>query len=641
MRSQFVQNPNIPQIGYDAAILSVLPFPAIVFDLATSKVLQSNSFFGNERDALVLPLLAKYNYEFLDFDDFRKISKALYANQNYIVHKLFEIDSEIRTYEVHAYLLPGQQSGFIYFNLLSNHKLTDLNFDILGGWWQGIGIIDSKYRILINQLPFGVYRTSITGKFIYANMALAKILGYESVEELYKIKVSDIFINEDDRKKQLERWGKSIINSDEIQLKTKDDRIIYVRDTGLGILNKTGEVEFFDGIVEDITASVQMKYELMQARDKALESDRLKTSFLTNMSHEIRTPMNSILGFSSMLKRKGIHYHKREQYLDIIISRGKHLMQVLNDILDMTRIEENQVQVKSEPFVLNDMLEELYHAFQKELMLEGKPIKLVLHTALPTEDSLIITDSQHLQRVFSIIMNNAVKFTDEGQIDFGYKLDEENKLLFYVKDTGIGISPEYHQAIFERFRQADESFTRLHGGLGLGLSICKGLLKLMNGNVCVESDGQTGSTFYFNISYQCQPAQSQNDIMIGDVALLFPDKRVLVVEDDPASYEYLNEILVSSGCSVLHAANGKLGIEMFIRTGNIDLILLDIQLPEMDGYQFARKIREINTRVPIIAQTAHAMSEDRKKCLDAGCSCYLTKPINYDLLLETLKEFLC
>ena len=640
MRSSIVQNPNVTQIGYDSGILSVLPFPAFVFDLATLMVIKSNSFFYNESDCLALSLLTKYDFLFLDDDDFRKISKLLYSNQSYIVHKLYETNHEIKTYEVRAYLLPDQKNAFLYLNLLSNHKLTDLNFDILGGWGQGVGVVESKYRILIDQLPFGVYRTDINGKFIYVNQALSKIFGYSSNEELMQVNVSDIFVNIEERVRQQERWKKSIINSDEVQFKTKDNRIIYVRDTGLGVLNKSGEIEFFDGIIEDITSSVLIKNELILARDKSREADRLKTSFLTNMSHEIRTPMNSILGFSSMLKRKGIHSHKREQYLDIIISRGQHLMQVLNDILDMTRIEENQFQVCPIPFVLNDFIEALHLTFHNELKNADNHVELISKSSLPTEDSLITMDNQLLHRVFSILLNNAIKFTDKGVVEFGYTTDQENKLLFYVKDTGIGINPELNEIIFDRFRQVDESFTREHGGLGLGLSICKGLIKLMNGNIWVESDGKTGSVFYFRAAY-CKETSLQAEIAIEDLPLHIENKQVLIVEDDPASYEYLNEILVSSGCRVLHATNGKNAMDIYANNSSIDLILLDIQLPEMDGYQFAKKIREQNTTIPIIAQTAHALSEDKKKCIDAGCSSYLTKPIHYDLLLGTLREYLC
>ena len=279
-------------------------------------------------------------------------------------------------------------------------------------------------------------------------------------------------------------------------------------------------------------------------------------------------------------------------------------------------------------------------AFQNELKSVDKHVELISKSSLPTEDSLIIMDNQLLHRVFSILLNNAIKFTDKGVIEFGYTVDKENRLLFYVKDTGIGINPELNEIIFDRFRQVDESFTREHGGLGLGLSICKGLIKLMNGHIWVESDGKTGSVFYFRAAY-CKETSLQAEIAIEDLPLHIENKQVLIVEDDPASYEYLNEILVSSGCRVLHATNGKNAMDIYANNSSIDLILLDIQLPEMDGYQFAKKIREQNTTIPIIAQTAHALSEDKKKCIDAGCSSYLTKPIHYDLLLDTLREYLC
>jgi PAS domain S-box len=640
MKSPLIQNPNNVLVGTDSAILGILPFPAFIFDLATFMVLRSNSFFFNECDCTSLQLLKKYNFNFLDDDDLRKISKSLFSGQSFATHKIYEIEDEIRTYEVHAYLLPDHKNAFMYMNLLSNHKLTDISFDILGGWWQGLEVIDSKYRILLNQLPFGVYRTNVKGEFLYVNQALARMLGYDSPEELYKVNVSEIFVDKEDRIRLLEQWKKSIINTDEIKLKTRDSRIIFAKDTALGVLNKSGEIDHFDGILEDITSGVLLKQELMQARDKAMEADRLKISFLTNMSHEIRTPMNSILGFSSMLKRKGIPHQKRDQYLDIIISRSKHLMEVLNDILDMTRIEEKQVTIEPKPFLLNTFLEELYQYFLGEVTASCKPIKLVLNTALPIQDSCVMLDSHHLQKIFVHLLNNALKFTNEGIIEFGYTIDPEHRLVFYVKDTGIGVPFELQEAIFDRFRQADESFTREHGGLGLGLSICKGLINLMQGRIWVESDAKSGSSFNFILSEEIGETFKEGEVIVDEMEPLQEHKRVLIVEDDPASFDYLNEILLSAGCQVLHAKNGIGGLELFTSTNAIDLILLDIQLPEMDGYQFAQKIREIDSNVPIIAQTAHAMPEDRKKCLEAGCSCYLTKPIHYDLLVETIKEYL-
>ena len=525
MKTQTVQNINHTPREYDYAILSFLPFPALFFNLASLTILKSNSFFCNESGCYIIPVLVKYEFDFLDVDDFNQICKTLSANQNYLVHKQFKTTEGIKTFEVSAHLLPDNINAFLYIN--------------------------------------------------------------------YKF-------------------------------------------------GKNGENECFDGIIEDITDNVTLKNELKQARDKALEADRLKSTFLTNMSHEIRTPMNSILGFSSMLKRKGIPYHKREQYLDIILSRGKHLMQILNDILDITRIEGDQVKVNPSSLVLNDFLDELYQDIVEELTSMGKNIELIVQTPLSHEHSLIITDNLHLHRVFTNLLNNSIKFTEKGTIEFGYILDRENKIVFYVKDTGIGISSELHETVFQRFRQVDESFTRIHGGLGLGLSICRGLIKLMGGEIWVESNVKNGSIFYFTMNYSLKKDENHHseDPIVQENLSIWKNKLILIVEDDPASYEYLNEILSLVGCNVLHAANGKEAMDILGKADIIDLVLLDIQLPEMDGYQLTKNIRLNHPKVPIIAQTAHAMSENKRMCIEAGCTGYIAKPISYDLLMDTLKKYL-
>jgi hypothetical protein len=264
-----------------------------------------------------------------------------------------------------------------------------------------------------------------------------------------------------------------------------------------------------------------------------------------------------------------------------------------------------------------------------------------MHTFFPDDQSTIVSDGFHLQQVLSNLLNNSEKFTEKGFIEFGYIVENEFNILFYVRDTGIGVPPEMKEIIFERFRQADESFTRIYGGMGLGLSICKGLVNLMGGNIWVESDGTTGSTFYFTIPYNS--GYKKNEIpdqnQPGDKFLL-DNKNILVVEDDVSSYEYLKEILTSVGCNIIHAGNGKDALTKFRELSNLDLILLDIQLPGTNGYEIAKSIRQTNSVIPIIAQTAHAMPEDRKKCIDAGCNDYITKPIQFDLLINTLKEYI-
>jgi PAS domain S-box-containing protein len=641
MKTPTLTNHNL-QTGHDSAILSVLPFPAFVFDITTCQVLKSNAYFYNENNCAVLFLLTKYGYIFIDNEDLQKIILQLINDQSSISRKVHETYEGRVIFEVHAYLLPDKKFAFFYLNQLSDHRFPGLTSEIFAASGEAPGITECRYKQLVNKLSLGVYRTSAKGRFIFINSALAKILEYDSVEELYELSVSDLFLNPAERIKQLERWKETIINADEIQLKTKNGRIIHVKDIGLGIYNKSGEVEFFEGIIEDITNRVVMEQELIQARDKALEADRLKTTFLTNMSHEIRTPMNSILGFSSMLKGKSVNYRNHDRYLDIIISRSKHLMQVLNDILDITKIEEGQVSQNPESFILNDFLEQLYKTFFIELDHSDKHLNLILTSPLPVEDSHIISDQQHLQKIFSNLLSNSLKFSTQGFIEFGYTLNSKNELLFFVKDSGIGISPILHEQIFERFRQADESFTRDYGGLGLGLSICKGLVKLMNGNIWVESDGHSGATFYFTIAYskKIHHANAKEKELSSPLNLHNINKYVLVIEDDPSSYEYLFEVLSSIGCCVLQAKTGKEALEIFSQHQPVDLILLDIQLPGLDGYEIARKIRSLNKHIPIIAQTAHAFSENKRKCIEAGCNHYLTKPIPYDILLHALKEYL-
>ncbi|HEY4787114.1 MAG TPA: histidine kinase dimerization/phospho-acceptor domain-containing protein, partial [Bacteroidales bacterium] len=316
MKTPTFQNFSRSQTVLDSAILSVLPFPALVFNVTTFSVLKSNSFFCSEKDYSVTLLLDKYGFDFLDNDDFHKIVKALYSNQNYIAHKLQQIDDQLKTYDVHIYLLPDGQNAFLYLNLLSSYKSSDLDFP--EGLHQGLAGSDSIYKFLMDKLPLGIYHISKNGRFIYANLALMRILEYDSVEELYTLKFTDIFCYEDSWQQLLDRWNKSMFSTEEVPFITKNGRVIYVRSAVTSVKNKNGDIIFFCGIIEDMRDNIQR--DLSLENEKTEETNILKATFLTNISHEIRTPMNSILGFSSMLKRKGLNYQKRQQYVDIILS---------------------------------------------------------------------------------------------------------------------------------------------------------------------------------------------------------------------------------------------------------------------------------------------------------------------------------
>jgi PAS domain S-box-containing protein len=627
---------------YDTGILGVLHFPAFIFEVNTLVVIESNGFFNDENNIPFPQLLAKYNFNFLDATDIKHLTQSLKTGRNYSIHKISDSQKEIRTFEIRASLLPESNNVLLYLNLISantynsntkeistiqeNEKITeesDFLTQLFDNVYGGIGLINDNYNI------------------IFCNRSFGQILGADE-KNLSGNNFFEIVGNE----------NKSIVEKELTCCRTKQDSFFEIKI----LFQKTSEKNIqiyarprFDAkgvyigaflTLLDITDRVKMEGELIRARDKAQEADKLKTTFLTNMSHEIRTPMNSILGFSSMLKLKGVTRQKRDQYLDIIISRGKLLMEIINDILDVTKLDEDQIQISPCPCILNDLLRDLYQSFDSNMRKSRKPVKLVMHPFLPDDQSTIIADGLYLHQVISNLLNNAEKFSESGYIEFGYVIENNGTLLFYVRDTGIGVPSDMKEIIFERFRQADESFTRIYGGMGLGLSICQGLVNLMGGRIWVESDGKTGSTFYFTIPYHphCERPLIHFQT-IDEVTNYWTDKNILVVEDDPASYEYLNEILSSNGCNVLHASNGSEALKLFRESASLHMILLDIQLPEMDGYQIARSIRKTNKSIPIIAQTAHAMPEDRKKCLDAGCNDYLTKPIQYDLLINTLKKF--
>jgi PAS domain S-box-containing protein len=632
MRTPVAQNFIPLQVANDSAILSVLSLPALVFEFSTLRVIESNGYFHQENDMPFIELLTKYDYAFLNGSDIQQMLQCLTSGKNYTVNKISDEHNEISTYEVNVALLPDHQSAFLYINLLSRH-VSDPNSE------QKIKEQSDFLKELISSIREGIGLINEDNNITFCNQSFGKIFG---ISELNL--VGENFLNiigYDNRLKAEKELNNRQKSEGSFELKVMVGNLektieIYANPR----FNQSAYIGSFLTLI-DITDHVQMEQDLIKARDKAQEADHLKTTFLTNMSHEIRTPMNSILGFSSMLQLKGISRQKRDQYLDIIISRGKHLMEIINDILDITKLDEDQVQITPVQCNLNDIVRELYRTFDNNLRKSKKPVKLIMHSYLPDERSSILTDGFHLQQIIANLLNNSEKFTEEGFIEFGYLIENEDTLLFYIRDTGIGVTSELQEVIFERFRQADNSFTRIYGGMGLGLSICKGLVTLMGGRIWLESDGKSGSTFYFTVPYHSfyNDTETLDEKPVDDTTK-WAKKNILIVEDDPSSYEYLNEVLSSAGCTVLHAANGHNALKLFNESKSIDLILLDIQLPETNGYEIAQSIRKTNKAIPIIAQTAHALPEDRKKCLESGCNDYITKPIQYNMLINMLKTYL-
>jgi PAS domain S-box-containing protein len=402
----------------------------------------------------------------------------------------------------------------------------------------------------------------------------------------------------------------------------------------------TGEIRRVVGIASDITFQKDIESELRSAKEKAQESDKLKSAFLANLSHEIRTPMNGIIGFSELLTREVPENQTFNSYIEVINKCNDQLLHIIDDLVDISKIEAGQLLLNERNCRIAKVIEDLYIMYLKECERMGKNSVLLYKDYNPQYfDTVITTDENRLRQILMNLLNNALKFTEEGHIRFGFNVGDRNGMIeFFVEDSGIGIPESQIETIFKPFRQIQQSGSRIYGGTGLGLSICRGLLKLMGGTIQVESKPGKGSRFNFSIPRKHIPGNmvKENDNSLNkDDIMQFEGKTVLVVEDDDMNYAFLHEVLSSTGMEIDRAINGAEAVEKAIKN-KPGIIIMDIRLPIMSGLEATKKIREEKITVPIIAQTAYAMSEDKAKCLAAGCDDYVSKPIHKELLLKKM-----
>ncbi|WP_298286280.1 PAS domain-containing protein [uncultured Lutibacter sp.] len=407
---------------------------------------------------------------------------------------------------------------------------------------------------------------------------------------------------------------------------------------GLGSLkfnNENEPIEMF-GTIQDITIQKENEEELIKVKQLAEESNNLKTEFLNNMSHEIRTPMNGIIGFSDLLNTPDLTTEKRNNYIRIIQSSSKQLLRIIDDILEISRLGTKQVGLIESEVCLNDLLMELFSIFDIKAKQNKTP--LYLKKSLTTEQSTILIDKTKLIKILSNLLENALKFTSKGFVELGYKLN--NKMLdIYVKDTGVGIDPEKHKVIFERFSQAEKDLSKKVGGLGLGLSIVKENVELIGGSIELTSNKGEGATFTISIPYK--PIYPTKIVELNNVE---SKSSILIVEDEEINYTLLETLLkeiLKLDAHFIHAKNGLEAVEIFKNKSNsIDLVFMDLKMPVMNGYEAAKKIKKLSPNLPIIAQTAYTTSVEIKKAKDSGCVDYLTKPIKQDELINVLDKFL-
>ncbi|MEX0982571.1 MAG: response regulator [Bacteroidales bacterium] len=493
---------------------------------------------------------------------------------------------------------------------------------------------EEKFRTAMENSADAIFMTDLQGKYLYTNKAVTTMLGFTS-EEMISMTIFDL--SPQDKRDEYFEIFKQVLSKGkvftEIELLKKDGNFIS---TDLNSVLLPGGLIY--GSCRDISVRKHAKEELIKAKDKAEESDRLKSAFLANMSHEIRTPMNGILGFTDLLLKPDLSSEERARFIKIVHQSGQRMLSTVNDIVEISKIEAGLINVIEKETDLNERVKELIRFFRIEA--EKKGLNLILEKLLPVENKKLMTDQNKLDSILTNLIKNAIKYTDTGTINVGCS-QKGMEVEFYVKDTGIGIPKNRHKAVFKRFEQADIGDKRAFQGSGLGLAISKSYVEILDGKIWVESEEGKGSTFYFTLPYITEPIKETADQQLETSNKTDPARKlkILIAEDDEVSELLLKEELITVGKEILIAKTGVDAVKTCKNNPDINLVLMDIQMPGMNGYEATRKIREFNKEVVIIAQTAYGLSGDREKAIEAGCNDYISKPISIAELLALIQKY--
>ncbi|MBV5314397.1 MAG: PAS domain S-box protein, partial [Prolixibacteraceae bacterium] len=502
---------------------------------------------------------------------------------------------------------------------------------------------EEKFKLVFDRSLVAILIANDKGDYLSANNAAADLLGYP-IEELLKMNVADLktTIKPDahDRYLKYLEIGEEKGEFDFIT-KSEEHKIAYYHAVRI-------KSDFNLSMLINITNQKKTEQDLLIAKLHAEESDRLKSAFLANMSHEIRTPMNGILGFAELLKESDLTGEQQQEYIKIIEKSGARMLNIINDIVDISKIESGLMKLNISETNVNEQIEYVYTFFRPEI--ESKGIRFAFKNALTAKEAIIKTDREKVYAILTNLVKNAIKYTEKGSIEFGYvstgsttgSVSEPVELLqFYVKDTGIGIPKDRQDAIFERFIQADIVDVQARQGAGLGLAISKSYVEILGGKIWVEGEMGLGSTFYFTLPYNAEPVIETINQQFAPSAITEPIRKlkILIAEDDEVSEMLIDITAKTFGKEILKVRSGVEAVEACRDNPDIDLILMDIRMPEMGGYEATQKIREFNKDVVIIAQTAYGLSGDREKAIKAGCNDYISKPIKKDELLSLIQKY--
>ncbi len=495
----------------------------------------------------------------------------------------------------------------------------------------------------VEQSPVTIIITNTKGEIEYANPKFEETTGYrldEVVGQNPRFLKSGYTSPEEYKK----LWQALVAGKEwrgEFHNRKKNGELYWESASISPIVDTQGKITHYIDIKENITDRKNIELDLIRAKNQAEESDRLKLAFLANMSHEIRTPMNGILGFTELLKEPKLTGDEQQEYIKIIEKSGRRMLNIINDIISISKVESGQMEVSLSETNVNEQIDYLTTFFKPETKQKG--IELVATKNLSPKESFVLTDREKIYAVLTNLIKNAIKFTDSGSIEFGCERKGKN-LEFFVKDSGLGIPKSQQKIIFERFRQANETITRTHEGSGLGLAISKAYVEMLGGKIWVESALGKGSTFYFTIPFNAEyeleekketqkmPSEIKEENKIKDL-------KILIVEDDAISKLLITIAVKPYSKEILKVSTGLEAIEVCRTHPDIDLVMMDINMPEMGGYDATKQIREFNKDLIIIAQTANGMQSDRDDAIAAGCTDYMSKPVNIKSLGALIQKY--
>lgn len=580
--------------------------------------------------------------------------------ENKLVVKQKDYEIQIKNYVIYSFIIGLIVVLFFAFALLmlyrqkkkANTLLRKQNEDILRADKiiedinKSLNESEDRFRRIVLEMPVMIDAFDKTGLIVFWNKECERITGYTADEMIGNPDAMKLLYPGNNKKKSVEKDTENFgisYREQETELTCKDGSTKIISWSSVTFTAPIkGWRDWAVGI--DVTQRRKAEKVLKQAKSDAEKSDKLKTVFLANMSHEIRTPMNSIIGFANLLAEPEIDMQKKDEYLDHIIQSSNSLLNLINDIIDISKIESGQLNTKKERCHISTIMKTLLSSFSESRKEDISNVELRLNLPANHENHYCYTDPLRFQQILSNLIGNAIKFTEQGYIEIGYiagKKQDKSFLEFYIKDTGIGIPKDKLDLVFDRFRQIDDSHTKKHSGTGLGLTISKRLVELLGGTITVDSTIDKGSTFYFTLPFEmAEKKVSQEPKLFNSSDYNWEDKTILIAEDENSNYELLKASISKTNITIIRAMNGEEAVNIVKKNDGIDIILMDIRMPKMDGYEATQLIKSFKKDLPIISITAFAMSEDESKSLEAGCDMYISKPIRPGKILSMIDGFI-